>query len=159
MLLVNTCSIVNKMDEFESYVYALKPDLVMITNSLAREDIIDAELSIVGFFIFCNDRELYVGGFCILYVNNCYNVTLVEDLTNVPDNERVWCKLMLSNMSILIIVCYYTTSATVINEIVLHNTIRKACSMNDYVIIILVISITVQMIGIPDIRGGQPCQQ
>ena len=38
-------------------------------------------------------------------------------------------------MSILIGVCYYTTSATVANEIALLNTIRKACSMNDYVII------------------------
>ena len=38
-------------------------------------------------------------------------------------------------MLILICVCYYTTSATVVNEIALYNTIRKACSMNDYVII------------------------
>ena len=38
-------------------------------------------------------------------------------------------------MSILIGVCYYSTSATEVNEIALHNAIKKACSMNDYVII------------------------
>ena len=38
-------------------------------------------------------------------------------------------------MSILISVCYHTTSATADNEIALHNTIIMACSMNDYVII------------------------
>ena len=37
-------------------------------------------------------------------------------------------------MSILIGVCYNTTSATTANEIALHNAIRKACSMNDYAI-------------------------
>ena len=50
-------------------------------------------------------------------------------------------------MSILISVCYNTTSATVANEIVLHNTIRKACSINDNVISVVII-ITVHLIGI-----------
>ena len=70
-----------------------------------------------------------------MYIRNCNNVTLVEDLTNVPDTETVLHKLTLSKMSIFIGVCYYTTSATVANEIAQHNIIRKACSMNDYVII------------------------
>ena len=39
------------MDELESYVYALKPDLIMIIQSWAREDISDAELSIDDCYI------------------------------------------------------------------------------------------------------------
>ena len=70
----------------------------------------------------------------VLYIINCYSSTLVEDLTNVPYTETVWCILM-SKMLILISVRYYATSATAVNEIVPHNTIRKAGSMSDYVII------------------------
>ena len=76
-----------------------------------------------------------MGGGCILYVMNCCNATVVEDLSNVPHTEIVWCKLILSNMSILIGDCFHTTSAAVANEIALHNAIRKVCSMNGYVII------------------------
>ena len=64
----------------------------MITERWAREDISDAELSINDFFIFRNDRKIYVSGGCILYIRNCYNVTLVEDLTKVLDTETVRCK-------------------------------------------------------------------
>ena len=70
-----------------------------------------------------------------MYFINCHNATHVEDITNVPDTETVWCKLILSNMSILIGVCYHTSSATAVNEISLYNTIRKSCGMNVYVII------------------------
>ena len=70
-----------------------------------------------------------------MYIGNCNNATLEEDLTNVPDTETVWCKLILSKMSILIGVWNYTTSATAVNEIALHNTVIKVCSMNDYGII------------------------
>ena len=72
---------------------------------------------------------------CWLYITNGYNATLVEDLTSVPHIETVWCKFILSNMFIFINVCCYTTSAMVVDEIVLHNALRKACCMNYYVII------------------------
>ena len=87
-ILVNDRSIINKMIELESYVCALKPDLIMITESLDRKDISDAELSIYDFVIFCNDRRISVGGGCMLYIRNCYDATLVEDLTNVPGTKQ-----------------------------------------------------------------------
>ena len=98
VLFVNARSIINKMDELGSYVYTLKSDL-MITESWAREDISDAELSTDDFVIFRNDGKIYVGGGCILYIRNCYYATFVEDLTNVPDTETVWCKLILSTVN------------------------------------------------------------
>ena len=133
--LVNARSIINKMDVLECYVNALQHDLIMITESWASEDISDAELSIDDFATFRSDKKLSVGGACMFYVKNCHSATLVEVITNVPDTETVWCKLILSNMSILIGVCCHTAPATVVNEIALHSTIRKACSMNDDVII------------------------
>ena len=41
--LVNVLSIMNKMYQLQSYAYALKPDLVMITESWTRGDISDSE--------------------------------------------------------------------------------------------------------------------
>ena len=87
---MNARSIINRMDELESYVYALKPDLIMITKSLAREYKSDAELSTDVFVICRNDKKIYVGGGCMLYIGNFYNATLVEDLTNVPNTQTVW---------------------------------------------------------------------
>ena len=87
----------------------------MITESWVREDISYAELSIDNFVICRSDRKICVGGDCILYIRHFHNATLVEDLTNVPDTETVWCKLILSKTSIFIGICYYTTSATAVN--------------------------------------------
>ena len=42
--LLNAHIIIHNVDELESYVYALKPDLIMIIESWAREDICDPEL-------------------------------------------------------------------------------------------------------------------
>ena len=50
--IVNAHSNINKMDQLESYVYALKPDLIMITELWDRNDISDAELSIDDIVIF-----------------------------------------------------------------------------------------------------------
>ena len=55
--LVNALSIINRLNELEIYVYALKPDLITITESWSGEDISDAEISIDDFAIFCSDRK------------------------------------------------------------------------------------------------------
>ena len=129
---VNARCIINKMDEFESNVYSHKPDLTMITESWAREGISNTDISVDDFAIFRNDRKISVGGGCILYIRNCHNANMLEELTNVPNTEAVWFKLILSKMSILIGVCYDATSATTVNEIALHNTIRKAGSIRTW---------------------------
>ena len=66
--LVNAHSIINKMDELESYVYALKPDLIMITDYWARDEISNTVLGIDYFAINCNDGKIFVGGGCNLYL-------------------------------------------------------------------------------------------
>ena len=86
------------MDELERYAYVPKTDLITITESWSGEDISDAEISTDDFAIFCSNGKISVGGGCMLYLRNCYNATLVEDLTNAADTEAAWCKLILSNM-------------------------------------------------------------
>ena len=79
VILVNARSIINKMDELESYVCAHKPDLIMITESWAREDISDAELSIYDFVIFRNDKDicrrwLHLVYYKLLQCNSCRGI-------------------------------------------------------------------------------------
>ena len=50
-------------------------------------------------------------------------------------------------MSIFISVCYYATSATAVNEIVLHNAIKRIVVRST--VLSVVISIRVQLIRIP----------
>ena len=43
------------------------------------------------------------------------------DLTNVLDVESVWSEVSSTNIILVIGVCYHSTSATVVNEVALHN--------------------------------------
>ena len=52
---MNARSIINNKVDLESYVFALKPDLIMIAYYWACEDISDDELSIDDFVVFRND--------------------------------------------------------------------------------------------------------
>ena len=51
----------------------------------------------------------------------------MDDLTNVPNSESVWCELSSTKSSFVIGVCYHSTSASVVNEVALHNVIGQAC--------------------------------
>ena len=62
---------------------------------------------------------LYVEGLCMTIVE--------DDLTNVLDSESVWCELTTTKSSLVIDVCYHSTSASVVNEVALYNVIGQAC--------------------------------
>ena len=59
----------------------------------------------------------------------------MDDLTNVPNSESVWCELTSTNSSLIIGVCYHSTSASVVNEVALHNVIGQACRRYQNVLI------------------------
>ena len=61
----------------------------------------------------------------MLYLKELYK-TIVDDLTNIPDSELVWCELTSTTSSLVIGVSYHNTSASVINEVTLHNVIVQA---------------------------------
>ena len=52
---------------------------------------------------------------------------VVDDITNVPDCESVWCELTSTKSSLIIGVCHHSTSASVVCEVALHNVIGQAC--------------------------------
>ena len=74
-----------------------------------------------------SDRLCSKGCGCKLYVKELYKTIVVDDLTNVPESESVWCELTSTKYSLVIGVCYHSTSASVVNEVALHNVIGQAC--------------------------------
>ena len=90
-------------------------------------EISDVELNLSGFNLFRSDRLFSKGGGCMLYVKELYKTIIVDDLTNEPNSESVWCELTSTKSSLIIGVCYHSTSASVVNEVALHNVIGQAC--------------------------------
>ena len=68
---VNARSLLNKFDEFQSWIAAVKPDIVGITETWANKNIRDSELSLTGYDLFRKDRPVdREGGGVMLYVNS-----------------------------------------------------------------------------------------
>ena len=122
----NARSIVNKTSELEEYVFEYNPEVIIISDSWAQDSISDVELNLNGFNLLRSDRLFSKGGGCMLYVKELYK-TIVDDLTDVPDSESVLCELTSTKSSLVIGVCYHSTSASVVNEVALHNVIGQAC--------------------------------
>ena len=82
---LNARSIINKKNE-------IKPHIIGITESLANNDITDAELGLEGYVMFRKDRMGKRGGGVLLYIKEtipAYEVQLHEE---VSCNEAIWCK-------------------------------------------------------------------
>ena len=63
----------------------------------------------------------------MLYIDELYKTIAVDDLTNEPNSESVWCELTSTKSCQIIGVCYHSTSASVVNGVALHNVIGQAC--------------------------------
>jgi len=51
-------SLLNKFDEFQSWIAAIKPDIVGITETWANKNVYDWELSLTGYDLFRKDRPV-----------------------------------------------------------------------------------------------------
>ena len=114
-------SISNKMSEEEEYVPKYNPDVIMISESWAHDSISDVEVNLNGLKLFTRDRLCSKGGGCMLYVKELHKTIAVDDLTNVPDSESMWCELTSTKHSLVIGVCYHSTFASVANEVVVES--------------------------------------
>ena len=63
----------------------------------------------------------------MLYVKELNKTIIVDDLTNEHNSESVWCELTSTKSCLIIGICYHSTSASVVNEVVLHNAIGLVC--------------------------------
>ena len=91
---LNARSIMNKMDEFMALMDVLRPDVVGVTESWAKEEVDEAELVIGGYVLFRKDRSSAMerrGGGVLLYVRE--ELSPVEFHTTTEYPEHVWCRL------------------------------------------------------------------
>ena len=114
------------MSELEEYVFEYNPDVIMISESWTHDSISYVELNLIGLNLFRSDRLFFKGGGYMLYVKELHKNIVVDDLANVPNSESVWCEHTSTKSSLVIGVCYRSTSASVVNEVVLHNVIGQA---------------------------------
>ena len=67
----NCRSLVNKLSEFQSYVYSCTHDVFVLTETWLSQDIFDKEILPTAFNIYCNDRASRGGG-VLIAINNSF---------------------------------------------------------------------------------------
>jgi len=82
--LFNARSIVNKLNNFQSYVYSLDLDIVALTETWLTDSIFNNEILPVDFAIYRKDRGSRGGG-VMLAVRDCISSKLISS----PDNLEI----------------------------------------------------------------------
>jgi len=110
---INARSIVNKIDQFEEWIYELNPDIIAITESWTGSHILDSELAIEGYDLFQKDRSVdWMGGGVLLYVRSTLCPVQCKLQSAFP--EQVWCYILDSNeYPFYIGVCYRSPTVNV----------------------------------------------
>jgi len=109
----NARSIVNKFEQFETYVHDLNPDIIGITESWTASHIFDSELTIDGYDLFRQDRPVdRDGGGVLLYVRSTLHAVQCNLSSKFP--EQVWCYVLDSKGHHCYIgVCYRSPSVNI----------------------------------------------
>jgi len=112
---INARNLVNKFEQFGAWVYAPNPDIIGVTESWAwfQVGLLDSELSLQGYDIFRQDREVdRAGSGVLLYVRSTLNAVKFIPKTHYP--EHVWCCLLDSRQNqVHVGVCYRTPTVNI----------------------------------------------
>ena len=89
-----------------------KPDIIGITESWAKEDILDIELAINGYTMFRKDRQNqnnkgHGAGGIILYVKNEIKAVERKDISSDKFKESLWCDIQHGAKNSLLIGVWY----------------------------------------------------
>ena len=126
-LLLNARSLMNKREELDAVVYEKNPDIILVTETWAKEKHSKGEVNLNGYDCHRNDRvHTERGGGCIIYAKVELKTVLLEKLTTKQNTDTVWLKYE----DITIGVCYNTTANSVEQEEPLLEVIREACRSN-----------------------------
>jgi hypothetical protein len=127
----NSNSVIGKMDELKRKFQSGNYDIVAITESWATEDINDGELKIDGYVTYRKDRTISnggkgKGGGVLLYVRDTLQSCPLLNLTNDEFQDSVWCMIDSDSHSVVVGVCYRSTSSTKDNNASLLGLLEKA---------------------------------
>ena len=135
---VNARNLANKFEQLEAWIYALNHDIIGVTESWACSQVLDSELSLQGYDIFRQDREVdHAGGGILLYVRSTLNAVKFTPKTHYP--EQVWCCLLDSRQyQIHVGICYRTPTVNIYgtgNHYLLRDLINEAGSSKKHFIL------------------------
>ena len=124
---LNARSLINKFDVFQSWITAIKPDIIGVTETWANKNISEAELTIAGYNFFCRDRPSdREGGGVILYVSSKLQAVEYVPQSNFP--KQIWCQILDRNHDKLFIgVCYRTPTDSIFDTDT-HSALRELLS-------------------------------
>ena len=96
-MLINARSIFNKLDELKALLREESVDLIGITESWARDEMLDKEIILEDYNIFRKDRLERRGGGILLYVRKGIMCEVIKQNSEI---ESLWCKICSRNSSI-----------------------------------------------------------
>ena len=102
-MVLNCCSLRNKVHKFSSLIEVHEPDVVFGTETWLDSSCLDSKLFPEGFSVFRRDRNLNGGGIFIA-VKKALNCDLIF---SDPQSEFLICSLRLSNSRPIMLVCVY----------------------------------------------------
>ena len=122
---LNARSIINKKDELNIMVDDIKPHIIGITESWAKNDITDAELGLEGYAMFRKDRMGRRGGGVLLYIKDTIPAYAVQLQEEAYCNDAIWYKLVAGHTTVTIGVVYRCPNITKQNNEKIHNAISE----------------------------------
>ena len=118
---LNARSIINKKNELDIMIDEIKPHIIGITESWAKNYIIDAELGLEGYVMFRKDRMGRRGGGMLLYIKETIPAYEVQLHEGTDCNEAIWYK----TTTVTIGVVYRCPNITKENKEKIHNAISE----------------------------------
>ena len=108
-------------------------DVIGVTESWARDSILDAELAIDGFSLFRVDRGISKGGGLLLYVQENLKTTICTEMSKIQFDESLWCTISTgpANQKLLVGLIYRSPSSSCLNNDALLNLIEAATEIID----------------------------
>lgn len=110
------------------YVLEEKFDVIGITETWLNAGILDSEMSIEGYTLHRNDRnieEKHRGGGVALYVHNDLNCVHRDEIFEKNFPESIWCNISCNGKNTIVGVCYRAPNSTQINDEALYSLINR----------------------------------
>ena len=103
-LYTNANIVINKMDELRERILVNDFDVIAVTETWAKEEIIDSELSVDGYVLYRKDRKSdrqCRGGGVIILVKTSLKSKSLTKLNDIKFQDSVWCQIELNQSKLI----------------------------------------------------------
>ena len=121
------------MDELRERTLVNDFHVIAITETWAREDVIDCELNIDGYVLYRKDRqseERCKGGGVAVFVKTTLKSKPLIKLNDSKFQDSVWCQIETNQSKLIVGVCYRSTASSPENNAELLKLIEQATKVS-----------------------------